>query len=147
MNFKLPEDTFCRLALKSALFPLARVHSVLPAPMAEFLQRGRIHGRSVIEKIPHHLNLVMIFRQHALKCFCLLCSCSSLGKNLMEVVECHLFIHDNQVQWLFWDNAKSSVGVRIQCILPPPPSINECHPALNQLVFARAKVSAEIMLE
>ena len=135
MYFIFPEDTFCKLSLKSALFPLARVHSVLPAPMTQFLKRGRAHGRSVIEQSPRHLNLVMIFSQRALKCFCLLCSCSSLGKNLMEVVECHLFIHDNQVQWLFWDNARSLVGALIQCILLPPPSINDCHPALNQLVL------------
>ena len=41
MDFICLEDISCRISLKSPLFPLVRIHSVLPAPMGEILQRGR----------------------------------------------------------------------------------------------------------
>ena len=56
-----PKDTFCRSSLKSAIFPLAQVHSILPAPMVEILKRGRDHWRSVLEQQSRQPNLVVLF--------------------------------------------------------------------------------------
>ena len=52
MDFICLEDISCRISLKSPLFPLARIHSVSPAPMREILQRGCAHWRSVSESYP-----------------------------------------------------------------------------------------------
>ena len=41
MDFICPEEISCRISLKSPLFLLAQIQSVLPAPMGEILQRGR----------------------------------------------------------------------------------------------------------
>ena len=49
MDFICPEDISCRISLKSSLFPLARFHSVLLAPMREILQRGHASWHSVSE--------------------------------------------------------------------------------------------------
>ena len=69
MYFMFPEDTFCKLSLKSALFPLAQVHSILPALITEILKRGRDHWRSVTEQHPRQPSLVMIFSLQITKPF------------------------------------------------------------------------------
>ena len=61
MYFMFPEDTFYRLSLKSALFPLAQVHSILPAPIMETLKTGRDHWCSVLEQQSCQPSLVMLF--------------------------------------------------------------------------------------
>ena len=61
MYSMFPKDTFCRSSLKSAIFPLAQVHSILPVPMVEILKRGRDHWRSVLEQQLRQPNLVMLF--------------------------------------------------------------------------------------
>ena len=55
------EDTSYRLSLKSVPFPLAQVHSILPAPIMEILKRGRNHWRSVVEQQSRQPSLVMLF--------------------------------------------------------------------------------------
>ena len=69
MYFMFPEDTFCKLSLKSTLFPLAQVHSILPMPITEILKRGRDHWRSVTEQHPCQPSLVMIFDKRTPICF------------------------------------------------------------------------------
>ena len=61
MYSMFPEDIFCRLSLKSDLFPLVQVHSILPAPIMEILKRGRDHWRSVLEQQSRQPSLVMLF--------------------------------------------------------------------------------------
>ena len=61
MYFMFPQDTFCKLSLKSALFPLAQVPNVWPAPITQILKKGRDHWRSVLEQCPRQSSLVMFF--------------------------------------------------------------------------------------
>ena len=49
MYFICPEDTFCKIPINIAFFPLALFHSVSLALMGEILQRGRASWRSVSE--------------------------------------------------------------------------------------------------
>jgi len=49
MNFICPEDIFCNIPIKRALFPLAQFHIVSLAPMGEILQIGRTSWRFVSE--------------------------------------------------------------------------------------------------
>ena len=49
MNFTCLEETFCRIPIKIALFPLVRVHSVTVVPMGEIHQRGRASWCFVLE--------------------------------------------------------------------------------------------------
>ena len=61
MYSMFPKDTFYRSSLKSAIFLLAQVHNILPAPMVEILKRGRDHWRSVLEQQSRQPNLVVLF--------------------------------------------------------------------------------------
>ena len=63
VDFICLEDISCRISLKSPLFPLARIHSVLPVPMGEILQRGCASWRSVSELYPCQLSLEKLFNK------------------------------------------------------------------------------------
>ena len=136
MEFICLEDISCRISLKSPLFPLARIHSVSPAPMGEILQRGRASWRSVSESYQRQPSLGKLFNKRTPESFSFrLMRLFKDNANLMDVEIHRISIHNSfsRIMLIPWMS-----GFIVS--LPPPPSIKACSVAFDKLVSSIGRI-------